>query len=76
MTKGAFDKIAEGLTDAIAIARGEVEAPRMYVPPSVDVAAIRKRTKLSQEKLARLGAKAEKPRPGSPDPSSRHRSGA
>ncbi len=32
----AFDKIAEGLKEAIAIARGQTKAPRMFVPPELD----------------------------------------
>ena len=52
MTKKAFDKIAAGLNEAIAIAKGEAEPPRMFVPPSVDVVAIRKRAKLSQRAFA------------------------
>jgi hypothetical protein len=33
MTARAVDQIAESLTDAIAIARGEKKAPRVFVPP-------------------------------------------
>lgn len=52
MSKKAFDKIAEGLTEARAIARGESEPARMHVPPELDVRAIRQKTKLSQDAFA------------------------
>lgn len=52
MSKKAFEKIAEGLTEAISIAKGEAEPARVFVPPSVDVIAIRKRTGLSQVRFA------------------------
>jgi hypothetical protein len=32
MSKKAFDKIAEGLTEALAIARGERKCARLYPP--------------------------------------------
>ena len=32
MSKAAFDKIAEGLTEALAMARGEAVPARPYVP--------------------------------------------
>ena len=52
MTKKAFEKIAEGLTEALAIAKGEAEPARMHVPPELDVRAIRHKTGLSQEEFA------------------------
>ncbi|MGH7052009.1 MAG: helix-turn-helix domain-containing protein [Acetobacteraceae bacterium] len=51
MTK-AFEKIAEGLTEALAVARGELKPARLYVPPEIDVKAIRRRTGLSQDTFA------------------------
>lgn len=51
MTKKAFDKIAERLKEAVAIARG-VEPARIYVPSDVDVAAIRKKLGLTQAAFA------------------------
>ncbi len=39
--------------EALAIAKGEAEPPRAFVPPPVDVAAIRNKTGLSQERFAR-----------------------
>lgn len=52
MSKRAFDKIAEGLKEAIAIARGEKDAAKLFVPPELDVRAIRAKLELSQEDFA------------------------
>ena len=52
MTKNARDKIAAGLREAIAVARGEEKPARLYVPPELDVKAIRNKTRLSQENFA------------------------
>ena len=52
MSKRAFDKISEGLTEALAIARGEAEPARMHVPAELDVRAIRAKTRLSQDSFA------------------------
>ena len=54
MTRTAFEKIAAGLKDAIAIANGEQDPStyRVHVLPDIDVAAIRKRLGLSQAKFA------------------------
>ncbi len=52
MTKRAFTKIAEGLSEAIAIARGESEPARLHVPTELDVRMIRSKTRLSQEDFA------------------------
>lgn len=54
MSKRAFDKIADGLKDAIAIAEGHAKAGtyRVHVPDRVDVKALRKRFKLTQEEFA------------------------
>jgi putative transcriptional regulator len=52
MSKTAFDKIAAGLTEALAISRGEAEPLRMHVPAELDVRAIRVKTKLSQDSFA------------------------
>lgn len=52
MTKKAFDKIAEGLNEAIAIARGEAKPAKLFVPAELDVKAIRKRVSLSQDGFA------------------------
>lgn len=52
MTKKAFDKIAEGLNEAIAFARGENARARLHIPAELDVKVIRKKTGLSQENFA------------------------
>jgi putative transcriptional regulator len=54
MSKKAFDKIAAGLKDAIAIAHGEADRAgyRVHVPAKVDVARIRRKLKLSQSEFA------------------------
>lgn len=52
MTKKAFDKIAEGLTEALSIARGETKPAKLHIPPEIDVRAIRARTGLSQDDFA------------------------
>lgn len=52
MTKKAFDKIADGLNEALAIARGEKKPAKLHIPPEIDVRAIRARTGLSQEDFA------------------------
>jgi putative transcriptional regulator len=52
MTSKAFDKIAEGLNEALAIARGTVAPARLYVPAEMDVRAIRVKTGMAQEQFA------------------------
>ena len=52
MSKRAFDKIAEGLREAIAVARGEKKPAKLFIPPELDVRAIRGRMELSQEDFA------------------------
>ncbi len=52
MSKKAFDKIAEGLNEALAVARGEVGTAKMHVPPEMDVRAVRAKTGLSQDAFA------------------------
>ena len=52
MTRKARDKIAAGLREAVAVARGEEKPARLYAPGEIDVKAIRKKTGLSQEKFA------------------------
>ncbi len=53
MTK-AFDKIMDGLTDAIAYAEGDKSRGKAHVVevPAVDVKAARKKLGLSQDKFA------------------------
>src|SRR5580704_15360254 len=52
MTRKVRDKIAAGLREAIAVARGEEKPARMYAPQEIDVKAIRKKTGMSQEAFA------------------------
>jgi len=52
MTRKARDQIAEGLREAIAVARGEAEPARLHVVTEIDAKAIRARTGLSQEAFA------------------------
>ena len=40
MSKKAFDKIAEGLNEALSIARGEAMPAKLHVPAEIDVRAI------------------------------------
>jgi putative transcriptional regulator len=54
MSKRAFDKIAEGLNEALAFARGELKGAKLHVPPEIDVRAIRSKLHLSQEDFASL----------------------
>jgi putative transcriptional regulator len=52
MSKAAFDKIAEGLTEALAVARGQAEPAGLHVPTEIDVRAIRLKAGMSQEAFA------------------------
>jgi putative transcriptional regulator len=54
MAKRAFDKIAAGLNDAIAIVEGRVapEAYVVHVPASVDVKSIRAKLNMTQNQFA------------------------
>ena len=52
MSKFGQDLI-QSANEALVIAKGEAEPSRIFLPPKVDVAAIRKRTGLSQDKFAR-----------------------
>jgi putative transcriptional regulator len=54
MSKKAFDKIAEGLNEALAITRGEAKPARLYIPAEIDVKAIRAKLSLSQPDFAAL----------------------
>lgn len=53
MSKMVFDQIAEGMQEALAVARGEAEPYKLHVPAEIDVKAIRGRTGLSQRDFAR-----------------------
>lgn len=47
MSKTAFDKIAEGLNEALAVVRGQLGAATLHVPPGMDVHAVRARVAVS-----------------------------
>lgn len=46
-------ELIQSANEALAIAEGRVEPPAVFVPESIDVAAIRKRLKLSQAEFAK-----------------------
>ena len=50
--KTAFEKIEEGLKEALAVARGEARPDRLHIPSGIDVRAIRGQSGLSQEDFA------------------------
>lgn len=52
MSKRTFDKIAEGLNEALAITQGSAFAAKLHVPAEIDVKAIRAKTKMSQDMFA------------------------
>jgi putative transcriptional regulator len=52
MSKKAFDKIAAGLTEALEVARGNAKPSKLYIPAEIDVRAIRRKLKLSQDGFA------------------------
>jgi putative transcriptional regulator len=52
MSKKAFDQIAEGLEEAIAVARGEAKPFRLHVPAEIDVKAIRVGLGMTQRDFA------------------------
>lgn len=45
-------RLIESAEQALAIAEGRMEPPAIYIPETVDVAAIRKKLKLSQSAFA------------------------
>ena len=52
MSKKVFDQIAEGLNEALAVARDEAEPYKLHMPAEIDVKAIRVRTGLTQRDFA------------------------
>jgi putative transcriptional regulator len=52
MSKKAFAKIAEGLNEALAVARGEAAPAKLHIPVEIDVQAIRRKLGLSQDDFA------------------------
>lgn len=49
-----YEKVANSLRDAIAILRKQSKSPALFVPPEIDVRAIRERLNLSQEDFASI----------------------
>lgn len=45
-------ELIQSAREALAIARGEATPARVFTPPAIDVAAVRKKTGLSQVKFA------------------------
>jgi putative transcriptional regulator len=52
MSKKAYEKIAEGLSEALAVVRGEAKPAKLHVPAEIDVRAIRNRLGFSQDEFA------------------------
>lgn len=52
MSKKPFDQIMEGLTEALEVARGHAKPSKLYVPAEINVRAIRRKLKLSQDGFA------------------------
>lgn len=48
----AFDSISRGLNEAIAHAKGEKVAVKLYKPEAVDVSALRRSMGMTQEQFA------------------------
>lgn len=48
----AFESIKQGLSEAVAHARGERTAAKVYEPRPVDVVALRRRMDMTQEQFA------------------------
>ena len=52
MSRKAFDRIAEGLAEAIAIARGDAEPARLFIPHEIEIRKIRQKVGMSQDQFA------------------------
>jgi putative transcriptional regulator len=52
MSKRGFDKIAEGLREALSVARGESKPAKLHIPPDINVHRIRSKLRLSQDDFA------------------------
>lgn len=54
MSKKAFSKIKAGLDDALAIAEGRADPStyRVHIPETIEVKAIRRKTKMTQKAFA------------------------
>jgi putative transcriptional regulator len=52
MSRKAFEKIADGLKEALAVVRGEDKPAKLHVPPDIDVRTIRRKLGLPQGDFA------------------------
>jgi putative transcriptional regulator len=52
MSKAVFAQISEGLTEALAVARGQAEPHKVHAPSGIDVKSIRAKTGLTQREFA------------------------
>lgn len=52
MSADIFNKIAEGLREARAIARNEKEPARLFIPAEIDVKRVRKKIGMTQDMFA------------------------
>ncbi|ORE89996.1 XRE family transcriptional regulator [Aurantimonas sp. 22II-16-19i] len=52
MSKKAFDKIAQGLSEAIAITKGEMKPAKLHLPDEIDVRSLRRRLGMTQDEFA------------------------
>lgn len=52
MSKQVFDQIAEGLDEALAVARNEAKPFRLHVPQEIDIKAIRSHVGMTQKDFA------------------------
>ncbi|MEH6718945.1 MAG: transcriptional regulator [Aurantimonas endophytica] len=52
MSKEAFDKIADGLSEALQIARGDLHPVKLHVPAELDVRGMRRHLGMSQDAFA------------------------
>ena len=52
MSRMAFERIAEGLNEALSVARGETKPAKLHVPAEIDVRAIHAKLHESQEDFA------------------------
>jgi putative transcriptional regulator len=54
MGKKAYEKIAAGLDEVLAIARGEAKPAKLYIPAEINVKAVRAKLGLTQADFAAL----------------------
>ncbi|HBA89148.1 MAG TPA: transcriptional regulator [Geobacter sp.] len=54
MDKELFEQLAQSMKEASAIAKGEMEPPRLFTVELADVKAVREKTGLSQSEFANV----------------------